>query len=262
MSLAHNGIIALDLSNQSVIVTGATSGIGAAVARYFAELGACVVMTGRSTDRGNSIAKEIADRGGKVVFLAGDINDPNLPDDLVQLSLRSFGRLDILINNAGILYRGSALECTDEEWDQTIATNVTSVFRMSRAALRTMKPQRRGSIVNIASDFALIAGPGAFAYCASKGALAQMTRAMAIDHARDGIRVNAVCPGDTDTPMQDSAFADGNRDAGLARVGETVPLGRVATPLEVAKAVAFVASGAASYITGAMIPVDGGTTAR
>jgi NAD(P)-dependent dehydrogenase (short-subunit alcohol dehydrogenase family) len=133
---------------------------------------------------------------------------------------------------------------------------------MSRAALRVMVPQRRGSIVNIASDFAMIAGPGAFAYCASKGALAQMTRAMALDHARDGIRVNAVCPGDTDTPMQDSAFADGDRVAGLAKVGATIPIGRVATPLEVAKVVVFVASDDASYITGGMIPVDGGTTAR
>jgi NAD(P)-dependent dehydrogenase (short-subunit alcohol dehydrogenase family) len=252
----------VNLSNQSVIVTGATSGIGAAIARHFAELGASLVLTGRSANRGALIAKEIEDRGDKVVFLAGDINDPKLPDDLVQLALQRFGRLDILINNAGILHRGSALECTDEQWDETIATNVTSVFRMSRAVLRTMKPQRRGSIVNIASDFAVIAGPGAFAYCASKGALAQMTRAMAIDHARDGIRVNAVCPGDTDTPMQDSAFGDGDRVAGLAKVGETVPLGRVATPREIAKAVAFVASEDASYMTGALIPVDGGTTAR
>ena len=252
----------MDLRNQSVIVTGATSGIGAAIARHFAELGASLVMTGRSAKRGVSIAKEIENGGGMVVFLAGDINDPKLPDALVQLALKRFGRLDILINNAGILHRGSALECTDKQWDETIATNVTSVFRMSRAALRTMKPQRRGSIVNIASDFAVIAGPGAFAYCASKGALAQMTRAMAIDHARDGIRVNAVCPGDTDTPMQDSAFADGDRVASLAKVGETVPLGRVATPREIAKAVAFVASEDASYMTGALIPVDGGTTAR
>ena len=251
----------MDLSNQSVIVTGATSGIGAAIARHFAELGASLVLTGRSADRGALIAKEIEDGGGKVAFLAGDINNPKLPDDLVQLALKRFGRLDILINNAGILHRGSALECTDEQWDETIATNVTSVFRMSRAVLRTMKSQRQGSIVNIASDFAVIAGPSAFAYCASKGALAQMTRAMAIDHARDGIRVNAVCPGDTDTPMQDSAFADGDRVAGLAKVGETVPLGRVATPREIAKAVAFVASEDASYMTGALIPVDGGSTA-
>jgi NAD(P)-dependent dehydrogenase (short-subunit alcohol dehydrogenase family) len=252
----------VDLSNRGVIVTGATSGIGAAIARHFAELGANLVLTGRSADRGGAIAKEIEGGGGKAVFLAGDINDRKIPDKLVQLVLKSFGRLDILINNAGILHRGSALECTDEQWDETIATNVTSAFHMSRAALRVMTPQRRGSIVNIASDFASIAGPGAFAYCASKGALAQMTRAMAMDHARDGIRVNAVCPGDTDTPMQDSAFADGDRVAGLARVGETVPLGRVATPLEIAKVVVFVASEDASYITGAMIPVDGGTTAR
>jgi meso-butanediol dehydrogenase / (S,S)-butanediol dehydrogenase / diacetyl reductase len=252
----------VDFSSHGVIVTGATSGIGSAIARHFAQLGASLVLTGRSEDRGRAVEKEIAKGGGKASFLAGDITDPGMPDALVDLALKRFGRLDILINNAGILHRGSALQCTDEQWDETIATNVTSAFRMSRAVLRVMKALRRGSIVNIASDFALIAGPGAFAYCASKGALAQMTRAMALDHARDGIRVNAVCPGDTDTPMQDSSFDDGDRVAGLARVGETVPLGRVATPLEVAKAVAFVASEDASYITGAMIPVDGGTTAR
>ena len=252
----------MDFTHHGVIVTGATSGIGAAIGRYFAQLGASLILTGRNESRGRVVAREIEAGGGDVSFLAGDINDPGIPDALVRLALDRYGRLDILINNAGILHRGSALECTDEQWDETIATNVTSVFRMSRSSLRIMKRQSRGSIVNIASDFALVAGPGAFAYCASKGAVAQMTRAMAMDHARDGIRVNAVCPGDTDTPMQDSAFADGDRVAGLARVGETVPLGRVATPLEVAKAVAFVASDDASYITGAMIPVDGGTTAR
>jgi NAD(P)-dependent dehydrogenase (short-subunit alcohol dehydrogenase family) len=252
----------VDLSSHGVIITGATSGIGAAIARHFAQLSANVVLTGRSTNRGDAVAREIEAGGGKACFLAGDIKDPRIPDALVRMVLDRFGRLDVLVNNAGILHRGSALECTDEQWDDTIATNVTSVFRMSRAALKVMKPQRRGSIVNIASDYALVAGPDAFAYCASKGALAQMTRAMAMDHARDGIRVNAVCPGDTDTPMQDSAFADGDRVAGLARVGETVPLGRVARPLEVAKTVAFVASDDASYITGAMIPVDGGNTAR
>ncbi len=252
----------MNFADRSVIVTGATSGIGAAIARHFADLGASLVLTGRNAERGTRIAKEIESSGAKAIFLAGNINDPAMADALVQLTLKHFGRLDVLINNAGILHRGSALDCTDEQWDETMATNVTSVFRMSRAALRVMKAQRRGSIVNIASDFALIAGPNAFAYCTSKGALAQMTRAMAIDHARDGIRVNAICPGDTDTPMQDSAFTDGDRVAGLAKVGETVPLGRVATPLEIARAAAFVASEDASYITGAMIPVDGGTTAR
>jgi meso-butanediol dehydrogenase/(S,S)-butanediol dehydrogenase/diacetyl reductase len=249
-------------AHQAAIVTGATSGIGAAVARHLASLGADLVLTGRSVTRGEAVAREIEAGGGRVAFLAGDITDRGLPDALVELALQRFGRLDILVNNAGILHRGSALDCTDAQWDETIATNVTSVFRMSRAALKVMKRQARGSIVNIASDFALIAGPGAFAYCASKGALAQMTRAMALDHASDGIRVNAVCPGDTDTPMQDSAFADGDRVAGLARVGATVPLGRVAAPSEIARVVAFVASQDASYITGAMIPVDGGTTAR
>jgi NAD(P)-dependent dehydrogenase (short-subunit alcohol dehydrogenase family) len=184
-----------------------------------------------------------------------------MPDALVDLALKRFGRLDILINNAGILHRGSALQCTDEQWDETIATNVTSAFRMSRAVLRVMKALRRGSIVNIVR-FCLDRRTRRLRLLCQQGGAGTMTRAMALDHARDGIRVNAVCPGDTDTPMQDSAFDGGDRVAGLARVGETVPLGRVATPLEVAKAVVFVASEDASYITGAMIPVDGGTTAR
>jgi NAD(P)-dependent dehydrogenase (short-subunit alcohol dehydrogenase family) len=252
----------VDFNQQTVIVTGATSGIGAAIGEQFASLGASLVLTGRSESRGREVVRGIEAKGGRVAFLPGDIRDLGMADSLVRLALDRFGRLDVLVNNAGILFRGSALDCTDTEWHETMETNATAVFRMSRAALRVMVPQRRGSIVNIASDFAMIAGPGAFAYCASKGALAQMTRAMALDHARDGIRVNAVCPGDTDTPMQDSAFADGDRVAGLAKVGATIPIGRVATPLEVAKVVVFVASDDASYITGGMIPVDGGTTAR
>jgi NAD(P)-dependent dehydrogenase (short-subunit alcohol dehydrogenase family) len=180
--------------------------------------------------------------------------------------LTNEGRVDVLVNNAGILSRSNAAECTDAEWDSVMATNVTAVFHICRAAISVMRRQfsterRGGAIVNIASDWALVGAHNAVAYGASKGAVAQLTRSMAIDHARDGIRVNAVCPGDTETSMLLSGRGEEGRVALLNRLGNALPLGRVGQPVDVAAAVAFLASDAASYITGVLLPVDGGNTA-
>jgi meso-butanediol dehydrogenase / (S,S)-butanediol dehydrogenase / diacetyl reductase len=248
------------LQGKTMLVTGATSGIGAAIAEAAAAAGAKLLLNGRSENRGDAIRRAC---GPDTVFVASDLAEPGAADRLVGAALAAFGRLDVLVNNAGIIYRGTVDTTTDEEWARTMAVNVTGVFAMCRAAVRHMKRQGHGTIVNIGSDWALVGGVNAFAYCASKGAVAQMTRAMAIDHARDGIRVNCVCPGDIDTPMLASMFeADGISHAeGLAQLGAGIPMGRVGRPEEIAKATVFLASDASSYMTGAMLSVDGGITA-
>lgn len=253
----------MGLGGRIVLVTGATSGIGAAIAEACAAAGATLMLTGRSAERGNAVVKRAQDHGAQVQFLAGDLGAPQSPDEIVAETVRRFGRLDVLVNNAGIIYRGTVADCSDVEWDDIVAVNMTAVFRLSRAAVRRMRAQGGGVIVNIASDWGLVGGRNAFAYCASKGAVVQMTRAMAVDHAKDSIRVNCVCPGDVDTPMLASGIAKRGmtREQGLKYLGDQVPLGRVAHPEEIAKAVVFLASDASSYMTGAMLAVDGGNTA-
>ena len=158
----------------------------------------------------------------------------------------------------------SALETTDAQWQDTLDTNLSAVFYLSRAALRPMLEQRAGSIVNVSSDWGLVGGANAAAYCASKGGVALLTKAMALDCARDGVRINAVCPGDTDTPMMhiDYAQRDISIEQGDQEAAAACPMGRMATPEEVAYAVCFLASDAAAYLTGVALPIDGGNTAR
>lgn len=248
------------LKGKTMLVTGATSGIGAAIAKAAAAAGAKLMLSGRSEERGDAMRRAC---GPDTVYVATDLAEKGAADRLVGAAAAAFGRLDVVVNNAGIIVRGTVDKTTDEEWDQTMAVNVTAVFGVCRAAVRQMKRQGQGTIVNVGSDWSLVGGANAFAYCASKGAVAQMTRAMALDHARDGIRVNCICPGDIDTPMLASMFkADGIGHAeGLAQLGAGIPMGRVGKPEEIAKAVVFLASDASSYMTGAMLSVDGGITA-
>ena len=175
-----------ELTGKIVLITGATSGIGRAIAQHMAEAGALLMLTGRNQAAGDALARGLGAR-----FLAGDIVDPALPDRLVAETVQAFGGLHILVNNAGITHRGSILETNDDEWARVMEVNVTALMRCSRAALRHMVGVGKGSIVNIASDFAMVAGRGEAVYCASKGAVLQLTKAMALDHGPQGIRVNA-----------------------------------------------------------------------
>jgi meso-butanediol dehydrogenase / (S,S)-butanediol dehydrogenase / diacetyl reductase len=214
------------------------------------------MLTGRSFERGERVR---AACGPEALFLSGDISQPGFADQLVDETVRRWGRLDVLVNNAGVIHRHTAETSTDEEWDHVMAVNVTAVFRLSRAGIKAMKRNGGGVIVNIASDWALVGGRNAFAYCASKGAVAQMTRAMPLDHARENIRINCVCPGEIDTPMTASGLA--HRGLTKEQLAAEIPLGRIANPDEIAK-VLFLASDDSSFMTGAMMSVDGGSTAE
>ena len=253
----------VELKEKVALVTGATSGIGLACAKQMAGLGARLVLTGRDMERGRSLTEEINASGGEASFVAGDIRDPDFCQRLVDTTCRRFGRLDVLVNSAGISLGGSALQTTDQQWYDTIAVNVTALFFLSRAALRVMKAQGGGSIVNVASDWGLVGGRDAAAYCASKGAVVLLTKAMALDHAHDNIRVNAICPGDTDTAMMAETYRQKgvSYEKGKEASAAGIPMGRMATAVEIANVICFLASEGSSFMTGVALPVDGGNTA-
>jgi len=254
---------AFRLEGRVALVTGATSGIGAACAEVLAEAGAAVVVAGRSVQRGQAVVEGIARAGGRARFQPLDVSDDASCRAAVQAATTAFGRLDIVVNSAGIGAGGAVLDTTDEDWLAVLETNLTGVFRMCRAAVPPLRAGG-GAIVNIGSDWSLFAGAGAAAYCTSKGGVLLLTKAMAQDHAREGIRVNCVCPAEIDTPMlATTADRHGVDHAeALARYAEALPVGRVGTPREVAYAVLYLASDEARFITGIALPVDGGSTSR
>jgi NAD(P)-dependent dehydrogenase (short-subunit alcohol dehydrogenase family) len=244
------------------IVTGGTSGIGRATAELFAREGASVAVTGRDEQRGRDVIDAIERAGGRAMFVRADVRSSADCRRTVVETLAAFGRLDVLFNNAGLSLAADALACTEEEWDEQVDTMLKGTFLMSRQALPPMIAQGSGSIVNNSSGWGLVGGEDAVAYCAAKGGVTLLTKAMAIDHGPDGIRVNAVCPGDTETAME---RADAERkgwtwDRFVAWASER-PLGRMGAAEEVARAVLFLASDDASFITGAVLAVDGGGTA-
>ena len=251
------------LENRAALITGGTSGIGAATCVLFGKEGAKVAVVGRNAERGERVAEDIRSDGGEAVFIAADVRRGDDCRNAVDRTLEAFGQIDILFNNAGTYHANDAVGCSEEEWDDQVDTSLKGAFLMSKHALPHMIERRSGSIVNCSSGWGLVGGAKAVAYCAAKGGMVVMTKAMAIDHGPDGIRVNAVCPGDTDTPMErEDAQAQGLRwDEYVDMVVGGQPIERMASPDEIARAVLFLASDESSYITGAALPVDGGGVA-
>jgi NAD(P)-dependent dehydrogenase (short-subunit alcohol dehydrogenase family) len=251
------------LENRSALITGGTSGIGEATCLLFGQEGASVGVVGRNTERGEAVAKRISEAGGRAIFVQGDVRKADDCRNAVDRTLDAFGRLDVLFNNAGTYYANDVVGCTEEEWDDQIDTSLKGTFLMSKYALPHMIERGSGSIINCASGWGLVGGPKAAAYCAAKGGMVVMTKAMAIDHGPQGIRVNAICPGDTDTPMErEDARKQGlSWEAYVDQMAGTRPIARMATPEEIAQGVLFLASDASSYVTGAALPVDGGGVA-
>lgn len=244
------------LSGRVAVVTGGASGIGAATARLLLARGAAVVIADLASSQGAALAAEL---GQSALFVPTDVASGNSVEALMQAAQARFGRLDILFNNAGIGSFAATPDLAPEEWHRVIATDLDSVFYGCRAAIPLMRAQGGGAIVNTASASGLAADYHFAAYNAAKAAVINFTRAVAIDHAREGIRANAVCPGPVETPIL----------AGISAIPEVraawheaVPMGRFASPEEIAEVVAFLVSDAASYVTGAAIVVDGGLGAH
>lgn len=240
------------------LVTGASSGIGAAIAIEFADAGWNVMAAGRDEGR----LAEVADVSDNIATWAGDLVEADDCDELVANTIDEFSHIDCLVNSAGILPRGNAEETSDDDWRDTMAINLDVPFYLSRAALPQLLLSA-GSIINISSYWGLRAGPRALAYCVSKGGLIQFTRAMALDYAADGLRVNAVCPGGVDTPMlaEGATHKGVDVDSFLAGIADFSPNKRIADPGDIASLVLFLASDSAKHITGTAIPIDGGLQA-
>jgi len=262
------------LSGKVAIITGGTSGIGRATAMLFAEEGADVVVTGRRAELGKAVETEIRQMGARGVFVEADHSKAEDCQRVVEVALKEFNRIDILFNNAGIVTSGTAETTSDEVWNDTLAINVTAVWRMCKLVIPVMRrqggPQGSGTggvIVNNGSDWSVVAGKDALPYVMSKGAVGMMTKAMALDHARENIRVNAVCPGDTFVERWvEKGYFEGSdpvsvEDA-MRESSAYIPMGRFGKPEEIAKAVLFLASDDSSFVTGHLLLVDGGNTAQ
>lgn len=245
------------LQNKTAIVTGASSGIGLGIAKLFLEEGANVVFSDINEEVGNSVVSEL---GEKATFIKCDVSSSEEVYKLVEETVKKYGKLDVMVNNAGIGGLGGILECTDADWKKVIDINLSGVFYGTSAAAKAMKAtQVKGSIINMTSILGIVGLQGAIAYCAAKGGVSNLTRASAQDLALSGIRVNAIAPGFIETNMtkgvlQDEAFSN--------MIKNNTPLGYVGETNDIAQAALYLASEDSKYVTGIILPVDGGWTCR
>lgn len=253
------------LKDKVAIITGATSGIGRASALVFAREGAKVVIVGRREKEGNDAETLIREKHGDCLFIRADVSRAEDVERFVAKTVERFKRIDILFNNAGVNpleARRSSSECPEGAWDEVINTNLKGIYYCVRSVLPVMKTGRGGTILNTASTFGLVGHASRSAYVASKGAVVQLTKAMAIDYGPLNIRVNCICPGMVKNERVEAKLRQAQADGSLAAILADYPLGRVGVPEEIAEAAAFLVSDAASWITGIAMPVDGGYTAR
>lgn len=247
------------LENKVALITGGASGIGRATVLLFAREGASVAIADVNEKATQAVADEIRKSGRRALFETADVTRAADCRRIVSRTIQEFGRIDILFNNAGIIRRATVLDLSEDDWDRVMAVNVKSIFLLSREVIPHMQKQGGGSIINTASGWGLTGGAKAAVYCASKGAVVLLTKAMAVDHGSQKIRVNCICPGDTDTGMlrNEAQQIGESTDRFLADAAKR-PLGRIGSPGEIAQAALYLASDEASFVTGTALVVDGG----
>ena len=247
------------LTGKRALITGGASGIGRATALLFAREGAAISVVDLDEAGGQAVAHKIVDEGGQAIFVRCDVSLAADCQRAVQQTVGELGGLDIVFNNAGIIRRATVIDTTEEEWDRVMAVNVKSVFLLSKYAVPVMAQAGGGVIINTASGWGLVGGRRAVSYCASKGAVVNMTRAMALDHGEQHIRVNCICPGDTNTAMlRNEAQQLGASDEDFLAEAADRPLQRIGKPEDIAQAALYLASDVSSFVTGASLVVDGG----
>ena len=248
-----------DKSNV-VLVTGATGGIGKSIVNKYSRQGFTLAIADKDEEQANKLVHEINHGNGKAMAFPGDLLDQNYCDSLANEVQKKLGSIDILINNAGLMRRGDITQTSDEDYDLSMKINVEAPFRIIRAAIPLMAEAGGGSIVNVSSCWGINPGPNHLIYCTTKAALAAMTKCLGRDHAHQNIRINAVCPNEVNTPMLRTGFEIRglNPDDAIEELNQSVPIGHIAEPEEIANVVSFLSSDEARYICGSLVEINGG----
>ena len=248
-----------DKSNV-VLVTGATGGIGKSIVNKYSRQGLTLAIADKDEEQANKLVHEINHGNGKAMAFPGDLLDQNYCDSLANEVQKKLGSIDILINNAGLMRRGDITQTSDEDYDLSMKINVEAPFRLIRAVIPLMAEAGGGSIVNVSSCWGINPGPNHLIYCTTKAALAAMTKCLGRDHAHQNIRINAVCPNEVNTPMLRTGFEIRglNPDDAIEELNQSVPIGHIAEPEEIANVVSFLSSDEARYICGSLVEINGG----
>ncbi len=259
MNIDEKKLTNISLEGKVAVITGAASGIGLATARTLAQAQAKVALLDISVEKGKEVVAEIIHNGGEARFIECDVTSKIQCQNAIKEIIGAHGRIDILFNNAGLIIRKNLVDLEENEWDLVLNVGLKSIYLMSHFVIPHMRNTGEGSIINTGSGWGLKGGPDAAAYCAAKGGVINLTKAMAVDFGKDNIRVNCVCPGDVDTPLlHGEAVQIGQEDAEFMKEAADRPLGRVGQPIDIANAVLFFASDLSSWVTGSVLVVDGG----